>query len=61
MHFAVKLIVGGWTTTIALFVLFALHESGKFIAIRKQLILLAEFLILILRVPEEILESQPKS
>ncbi len=42
MSLFVKLMIGGWTTTFAMFGLFALNESGKLLKIRRRVALWLE-------------------
>jgi hypothetical protein len=42
MSLVVKLMIGGWTTTLAMFGFYALSESGKLLQIRKRIALWLE-------------------
>jgi hypothetical protein len=61
MNIMAELIIGGWMSTIGMFGFFALSESGKPAAIGRQLASVLEFVVSVLRVPEEILQLRLRS
>ncbi|MGO9403870.1 MAG: hypothetical protein ACLPVW_10430 [Terriglobales bacterium] len=58
MSIVVKLIIGGWATTFAMFGLLALNESGKLREIRERMALWLETAASRIRVAEESLQPE---
>jgi hypothetical protein len=56
MSIVVKLMIGGWATTFAMYGFFALDESGKLLEIRERIALWLETLADQVRIPEEGME-----
>ncbi|HTU41187.1 MAG TPA: hypothetical protein VMF10_05730 [Candidatus Aquilonibacter sp.] len=61
MRTMAELIIGGWVTTIAMFVLFGLCERGRLITFRRKLVSALDYLASVLRVPEDSMESKPQA
>ncbi|MGA6985292.1 MAG: hypothetical protein WBZ01_04505 [Terriglobales bacterium] len=58
MSIIVRLMIGGWATSFAMFSFFALNESGKLLRIRQRIALSLEAAARRVRVAEESLQPE---